>query len=62
MTPGDFVEWTRVESARALLEDTELSMQRVARASGFNGSEAMRRAFLRRLRLTPVEFRNRMKP
>jgi transcriptional regulator GlxA family with amidase domain len=61
MTPGDFVEWTRVESARALLEDTELSMQRVARASGFNGSEAMRRAFLRRLRLTPVEFRNRMK-
>ena len=57
MTPGDFVELTRLELARTLLDDTGLSMKRVARASGFSGSDSMRRAFLHRLDLTPAAFR-----
>jgi transcriptional regulator GlxA family with amidase domain len=57
MTPGDFVELTRMELARTLLDETELSMKRVARTSGFSGSDSMRRAFLHRLDLTPAAFR-----
>ncbi|MHB8528642.1 MAG: GlxA family transcriptional regulator [Caulobacteraceae bacterium] len=61
MTPAEFVEVTRVEAARRLLEDTELSMQRVARASGFTGSRALRRIFLRRLEMTPAQYRARLR-
>jgi transcriptional regulator GlxA family with amidase domain len=47
ITPADFVEATRVDAARRLLEETDLPLQRVASLSGFGSTEALRRAFLR---------------
>jgi transcriptional regulator GlxA family with amidase domain len=57
ITPHEFVELTRVEAARVMLSDTQLSLPRVARASGFSSPAAMRRAFLRLVQTTPGEFR-----
>jgi transcriptional regulator GlxA family with amidase domain len=57
ITPHEFVELTRVEAARVMLSDTQLSLPRVARASGFSSPAAMRRAFLRLVQMTPGEFR-----
>jgi len=59
MTPGEFVERTRLDWARRLLEDTDLSVQRVALASGYSGSRGLRRAFLKDLAVTPQEYRDR---
>jgi transcriptional regulator GlxA family with amidase domain len=35
ITPADFVEATRIDAVRRLLEETNLPLQRVASASGF---------------------------
>lgn len=61
VTPADFVELARIDEARRLLEETKLPLQRVARDSGFSGTQAMRRAFCRRLDLTPSEYRDRFR-
>jgi transcriptional regulator GlxA family with amidase domain len=59
ITPADFVEATRIDAARRLLEETDLSLQRLASASGFGSTEALRRAFLRRLGVRPTDYRSR---
>jgi len=61
MTPADFVETARVDSARRLLEDTETPLQRVASACGFANPDTMRRAFLRRIGTGPKEYRERFR-
>jgi transcriptional regulator GlxA family with amidase domain len=61
VTPADFVELTRIDEARRLLEETKLPLQRVAFNSGFSGTQAMRRAFCRRLDVTPNEYRERFR-
>lgn len=61
VTPADFVELTRIDEARRLLEETKLSLQRVALNSGFSGTQAMRRAFCRRLDVAPREYRERFR-
>jgi transcriptional regulator GlxA family with amidase domain len=57
MTPGDYVEATRIDAARRLLESTRLPLQRIASDSGFANSDVMRRAFLRRIGVTPLDYR-----
>ncbi len=59
LTPAEFVELTRVDAARRLLEGSGLSLQRVARDSGFSSTQAMRRAFHRRLDVIPSQYRER---
>jgi len=59
MTPADFVEATRVDAARRLLEGTNLPLKRIASACGFSGADAMRRAFRRRLGVGPRDYRMR---
>jgi transcriptional regulator GlxA family with amidase domain len=61
ISPADFVEMTRMEVARGLLEDSGMSIQEVARRSGFGNAGAARRVFLRRLGLTPSEYRERFR-
>lgn len=61
MTPGDFVEMARVDSARRLLEDTDKPLQRVASSCGFANPDVMRRAFLRRIGTGPSEYRERFR-
>ncbi len=55
--PGRYVDQTRLETARRLLEETRDSIEHVARASGYPAPEAMRRAFQRTLGLSPAQYR-----
>jgi transcriptional regulator GlxA family with amidase domain len=57
VTPAVYVERVRLESARRLLESTEHTIERVARACGFRTVETMHRSFQRRLGVTPGEYR-----
>jgi transcriptional regulator GlxA family with amidase domain len=56
-TPLRFVEMARLDVARRTLEESSAPMKRVASRSGFGSAEAMRRVFVRRLSITPVEYR-----
>lgn len=57
MTVAAYVEAVRLEAARRLLESTGDSLERIARACGFGAVETMHRSFLRRVRVTPGQYR-----
>ena len=61
-TPAAFVESLRVERARTLLETTDLQVEEVARRCGFGTVETLRRAFGRRVRISPSDYRDRFAP
>jgi transcriptional regulator GlxA family with amidase domain len=61
VTPARYVERVRVETARRLLEDTDDGVEAVAAQAGFGTAETMRRTFLRVLRTSPSEYRNRFR-
>ena len=61
MTPAEFVEATRLDAARRLIEEAGLPLQRIALECGFASSDALRRAFLRRLKVTPQDYRSRFR-
>lgn len=56
-TPAAFIEKLRVEAARRLLEDTELSIAAVADACGFGSADSMRRSFRRLVEVAPSQYR-----
>ena len=56
-TPAAFVQASRVEAARRLLEATERSTAEIARACGFGTVETMHRAFRRTVHTTPGQYR-----
>lgn len=58
-TPGRMVEEMRIEAARRSLEDTGLSVKRIARDCGFGDEERMRRSFIRQLGVAPSDYRAR---
>ena len=60
-TPAKGVEAMRVETARRLLEDTARSIGWVARQCGFGDDERMRRSFMRRVGVTPSDYRERFR-
>jgi transcriptional regulator GlxA family with amidase domain len=60
MTPSRGVEALRVETARLLLESSEIGgVVEVAQRAGFGDDERMRRAFMRHLGVSPSEYRSR---
>ncbi len=59
VTPAAYVEAVRVERARARLEQTGAPLTAIARACGFGTPETMRRAFHRRLGVSPADYRSR---
>jgi transcriptional regulator GlxA family with amidase domain len=58
-TPAAYVESVRVEHARTLLETTDLQVEEIARRCGFGTVETLRRAFGRRVRVSPSDYRER---
>jgi transcriptional regulator GlxA family with amidase domain len=58
-TPADYIELARIDAARRMLEETDNPLKRVASWSGFSDPNAMRRAFMRRLGVSPVDYRRR---
>jgi len=58
-TPAKVVEELRLEAARRALEETRLSLKEVANRSGFVDEEKMRRAFQRKLGVSPQDYRSK---
>ena len=54
-----FVELTRIDIARRLLEDSEMPIKQIAYLAGFGSTATLRRAFCRRIGVMPMEYRNR---
>lgn len=61
LTPGRFVETARVEAARRHLEETADDTETIAWACGFSSAEQMRRAFHRRVGVSPADYRARFR-
>lgn len=59
LTPAVWVETARVERARQLLEAASSPVETIASDCGFGTVETMRRAFRRRLGVSPGEYRDR---
>ncbi len=59
LTPGRYVDKVRIEAARRCLEDSADGIEEIARACGYGTPEAMRRAFIKTLGVSPAEYRRR---
>lgn len=57
ISPAKFIEKLRVETARKYLEDTDISLERIAEQCGLGNLISMRRTFLRHLMTTPSDYR-----
>ncbi|HLK79580.1 MAG TPA: GlxA family transcriptional regulator [Streptosporangiaceae bacterium] len=62
MPPGRYVDRVRLETARRRMEDTADGVAETARLCGYGTPEAMRRAFIRTLGISPAEYRRRFRP
>ena len=61
MTPAAYVETARVERARIALETGDLPVEAIAGQAGFGTVETMRRAFRRRVGVSPIDYRDRFR-
>ncbi|MFC5067176.1 GlxA family transcriptional regulator [Flaviflagellibacter deserti] len=57
MTPHEFVEGARIDAARNLLEGTDKPLKTIAFDCGFGSPDRMRLVFLKRMGLTPAQYR-----
>jgi transcriptional regulator GlxA family with amidase domain len=55
--PGAYVERVRTEAARRLLEETDDTITAIAARCGFGSAETLRRSFVRRLGVSPDQYR-----
>jgi transcriptional regulator GlxA family with amidase domain len=59
ISPGRFIELSRLERARQLLEQSTIPIAAVAKRCGYGSADAMRIAFDRHLNTGPREYRRR---
>jgi transcriptional regulator GlxA family with amidase domain len=57
MTPTKYLETLRLDRAREILSSGSDSVERIAEVCGFGREDRLRRAFLRRFRVTPSQYR-----
>jgi transcriptional regulator GlxA family with amidase domain len=60
-TPARYVERVRIEAARAMLERSDAPLEVIARRSGLNSAETLRRHFTRAVGVTPHVYRQRFR-
>src|ERR1700716_89196 len=58
-TPAKWVQSLRVEAARQHLEGDDMPLKRIAHLTGFRDEQALRRAFIQQMSLTPKQYRER---
>jgi transcriptional regulator GlxA family with amidase domain len=58
-TPADFVTSVRFQAACRLLEETALAPKAVAQRCGLGSPAALRRVFMRRVGVTPAQYREK---
>ena len=56
-TPARYIEDLRLETARRQIESTAMTLKEIALSCGFTSVEILRRAFVRRLGVTPHHYR-----
>jgi transcriptional regulator GlxA family with amidase domain len=61
MAPARFVEAARLARAKVLLESSDWTVERIAEQSGFGSSDALQRAFQKKLGITPTDYRTRFR-
>jgi transcriptional regulator GlxA family with amidase domain len=59
-TPARYVTQLRVEAARRQLEQSDRSIEQIARNCGFVSSDLMRHAFVRWVGTTPGRYRGQL--
>nr|WP_261905568.1 GlxA family transcriptional regulator [Escherichia coli]CAH8250220.1 HTH-type transcriptional regulator CdhR [Escherichia coli] len=59
LTPAEFVEMARIDAARRLIEDADVSLKRLASIVGYANTDGFRRAFMRRIGVNPRDYRKR---
>jgi transcriptional regulator GlxA family with amidase domain len=62
VAPAEAVEQLRLEAARRALQQSGAGLEEVAARCGFGSAEVLRRAFLRKLHVTPSAYRARFSP
>ncbi|MDH5731362.1 MAG: DJ-1/PfpI family protein [Gammaproteobacteria bacterium] len=60
-TPAKFVEQVRFDIACRKLEETRQSLETIANKTGFRSSESLRRAFVKKMGVTPSDYRTRLR-
>jgi transcriptional regulator GlxA family with amidase domain len=60
-TPAQWIAEVRVEAARRLLEESDDRLDQVALQCGLGLADSMRRLFVRRFGVTPLEYRQRFR-
>jgi transcriptional regulator GlxA family with amidase domain len=58
-TPAKTIETMRIDAARLALEASSKTLKHIARETGFGDEDRMRRVFLRRIRVSPSDYRAR---
>lgn len=58
LTPHEFIERARIDTARRLLESSSLPLKTVAFESGFTSAERMRITFIKRIGVSPRDYRD----
>lgn len=61
VTPAEYLQQRRIESACRLLESTEFSVFEIARRVGYSDSSALSRVFTRSVGVAPAQYRNRFR-
>ena len=61
LPPMAFLVDARIDAARRHLEATEQSMKEIANQCGFESADSLRRVFVKRLAISPVEYRQRFR-
>lgn len=56
-TPAKLIEDLRLEAACRYLEEDRISIKQILQLCGFGDEERMRRTFMRRLRVSPAQYR-----
>lgn len=57
MTPVSYLQQLRMETAKGLLENTSYSLEQIIDKVGYDDLSAFRRAFVKRVQLTPQAYR-----
>lgn len=61
MTPASYVEAARIQAARVALETDDAGIEEIARTTGFQSGERMRRAFQRLVGVSASDYRARFR-
>jgi transcriptional regulator GlxA family with amidase domain len=61
VSPSHYVESARLEAAQRRLVESQDGLEQVASCCGFGSAEVLRRAFVRRLDVTPSDYRTRFR-